>query len=53
MSDGYTGLLGLLLREPGCDADFESRLQFPLGIFTITRWRYGHALETGNENTIS
>ena len=52
MSNRNPGLLYLFLRETGCDADFECRLQFPLLVFAVRAGGYGHALEARDEDAV-
>lgn len=51
MPDRDSCFLNLFLCETGRDADLESRLEFPILVFT-TAWSDGHTLETGDENAV-
>ncbi len=50
MSDRDARLLDLFLREAGCDAYFQRRLEFPAFVFAAGG--AGHALETSDEDAV-
>lgn len=52
MADDNAGLLDLLLRQAGGDANLERGLELPAVVLGVAVGRQGHAFEAGDENAV-